>query len=206
MTADKPKRRGVTLAEVIVSIPLVGLVLVGALRSTGGALQTWNTAQGFGQGAALAEHLMAEILQQYYEDPDGSPAFGIEAGENTGNRKTWDDVDDYDGMSTSPPMTKDAHLLSSYIGWSGIADVDYVRLSDPTQTTASDEGLKRITVTVTDPAGAATTLVAYRSVGGALEQPPVLDAKLRTFMWHELQLDSTTLHSGARMINHAEDE
>ncbi|WP_146588117.1 hypothetical protein [Posidoniimonas polymericola] len=198
------RRAGISLAEVVVSIPLVGLVMVGAMNATGSVLRTWSQARESYQGHSLGEQLMAEVLQQAYEDPDDPPTFGVETGEPVAVRTAWDDVDDYYNLSQSPPRTRAGAAISGYTGWTQQCSVVYATLADPTQASATDAGLKRITVTVTDPAGRATVLTAYRSRWGAGEQPPAVDTTVQGYVSHDLTAGGGTLRGGASLFNHAE--
>ncbi|MCA9643189.1 MAG: hypothetical protein KC492_20970 [Myxococcales bacterium] len=196
-------RHAITLTEVVLSIPLIGLVMVGAMTSTGAVLRTWNDARDNQQALSLAQQLMAEVLQQPYKEA-GSTSIGVETGEPGGTRLLWDDVDDYHGWSGSPPKSKSNTPLTGYTGWTRAVSVRYASLANPAQNSGSDEGLKRIVVTVTDPAGAATTLTAYRSRGGAMEQPPAVDATVEGYLSHELQLGTERMYNGAALPNAAE--
>ena len=203
---NHPTRRGMTLVEVVVSTLLAGLVLVCALRGVGSIFATWRESEDQHDGEGLAEQLMTEILQQLYEEPDDPPVLGVESPEVTTARSDWDDVDDYNGWS-SAPETKDGTALSGWSGWSRAVTVEYVTIADPTTTTGSDEGLKRVTVTVTDPDARQTVLVAFRSQWGALEKLPLGDTTAQTFVTHEMQIGtSTTIQRGVALQNHAQDD
>lgn len=200
-------RRGLTLAEVLISTMLVGMVVVASMRCVGGVLQTASAAENDREAQGIAEHLMAEILQQQYEEPDDTPVFGRESLELAGNRTLWDDVDDYHGWSSSPPESKTNNSLNGYTGWTRAVNVALADVSAPQNTSGTDEGLKRITVTVTDPEGRVTTLVAFRSSAGALQEPPQLDKTVQTWVGNRIQVDSLTkLRYGANLGNVAEDE
>lgn len=199
------RRNGLSLVEVIVSMLLVGLLLVASMRSVGGVFRTWDSSEGLHRGMGLAQQMMAEILQQHYSDPDGSAFWGIESPESTTDRSEWDDVDDYDGWM-SAPQSKDGKAMADYKGWTRVVNVAYVSLADPAQTTLTDEGVKRITVNVTDPRGKQTVLVAYRSRWGALEQPPEIDSTITGYVACELRVKSgARLQSGSNLTNHAKD-
>lgn len=199
------RRRGLSLTEVLVSMVLVGLLLVAAMRSVGGVFGTWSASQNVHGGMALAQQLMAEILQQSYSDPDGSATWGPESPESTAARSAWDDVDDYDGWM-SAPQSKDGTPLAGYGGWTRAVSVAYVSIADPTLVRLSDEGLKRITVTVTAPTGQQSVLVAFRSRWGTLEQLPEADQTLPSYVENEMQIGSgMRLQSGSTLANHAED-
>lgn len=199
------KRHGISLVEVLVSMVLVGLLLVASMRSVGGIFQTWSTSQNLHCRMSLAQQIMAEILQQSYSDPGGGTSWGTELSESSANRSTWDDVDDYDGWS-SAPQSRDGTPMAGYERWRRYVRVVYADLSNPVQMSLSDEGLKQISVTVTDPTGGETVLVAYRSRWGALEQLPEADGAFVAHVTSEIQLGSAPrLHSGAHLSNHAGD-
>lgn len=202
----RERLRGLSHVEVVICIPLVGMVLVGAMNSTGGIVRTWTFAQDMHRAQSLAENLMAEVLQQHYEEPDETPLSGRETDESSSTRLNWDDVDDYDGWTHSPPTDKSNMSLSGYTGWTHAVSVSNVELNDPTQTTASDEGVKRIVVTVTDPAGDTTVLTAYRSKWGALEERPLLDTTIQGTVSHQLEIAGSTFHHGVNLPNHSGDE
>lgn len=199
------RRPGITLTEVVISIPLIGLVMVGAMTSTGSVLRTWNDARDLNVGRTLAHDLLAEIMHQPYSDPEGGSGIGSDPGEGSVNRRKWDDVDDYHGWSFgSPPRDKDHNALSGYSGWSRTASISYASLADPTQNSGVDSGLKRITVIVTSPAGEVTTLVGYRSGSGAMEHAPAVDTTVQGYISHQLEVNGNTLYRGANLPNGAE--
>ena len=90
-----PPRRGLTLVEVMFSIVVMSTMLLAALGSVGAVAKSRVSQKESVQGLALARQLLSEIVQTRYKDLV-DPAFGIEAGEL---RATYDDVDDYNGLS-----------------------------------------------------------------------------------------------------------
>lgn len=198
-------RRGLTLTEVTISTLLVGFVLVSALQGVSGTYKTWIASESHHKAIALARQLMSEIEQQRYKDPDILGTLGIELPETTLNRALWDDVDDYNGWS-STPEDKNGVAIPGYSGWTRAVTVAYANVASPQNTTASDEGLKKITVTVTDPSGRQTILVGYRSQWGALEKAPEADSTLQTWAGVSLQVGTgDILDGGTAITNHAED-
>lgn len=160
---ERTHERGITLVEAVVSIAIVGLMLAAVLNTVGAAVVTREHATEQAQAVLLAGDLLAEIMQQAYEEAGNPGSFGKDSGENIGDRSKFDDVDDYDGWSSSPPEEKDGTAISGRTGWTRHVDVDYVVSSDLTTTTGTDTGIKRITVTVTGKDAAEVTLVAVRS-------------------------------------------
>lgn len=190
---------GVTLIEVSVSTALVGLVLVAALETLGGAMRTMRQTSSELKAHALAESLLAEVIALPYTDPTvDSETLGLESDESVfgSNRSLYDDLDDFVGWTNSPPQDRDGDALEDYDDWTRQVEVTYVTASSFTSgfiTTNRDQGLKRVRVTVTDPAGAITEVDAIRSPYGPNEAPAPFDTNRFT------ALDATiTLSSGAK--------
>jgi type II secretory pathway pseudopilin PulG len=154
-----------TLVEAVVSLAIVGVMLVAALNTVGAALATQKKMGDRGRAMLLAQDLMSEIVRQAYEDPDLSTgSFGLTADEvGDGSRSLWDDVDDYDGWSASPPQQRDGTVLSDFDGWRRSVAVGWVDSAEVATELGSDTGVKRITVAVTFKGLPLATLVALRT-------------------------------------------
>jgi hypothetical protein len=174
--------------EVLMAIAITGVLIVAALQSVNMVYRSRSAMVERLTGPGLAREFMAEIMSMPYDDPDGAGILGIDLSELLSNRSSFDDVDDYNGYNSANAQNKQGAALTGYAGWRQQAAVAWVTLADPTATSGAETGVKRITVTITSPAGAQTQLVAYRSRYGALEQKqPILnrvistlDAELRT--------------------------
>lgn len=138
-----------TIVEAMVSTIIVGVMFVAALNTVGASRLTQHKASLLRRGPLLAEPLMSEILRQSYKDPDGTPIFGRESNESATPRTGWDDVDDYEGLSESPPVAKDGTALTNSTGWQRTVEVDWVNAANPAEVTTVESGVKRIVVTVT---------------------------------------------------------
>lgn len=158
-----PRRPGFTLVEAAISIVLVGVLLVAALSTVGAAKLGERIRADRSEGQLLAQALMAEILNQAYEEPDDTPQFGREVSEGSGDRTAWDDVDDYDGWTKSPPRYKDSTSMPGLDDWRRSVSVQWVTPSDLTQVSASPTGVKRITVTVAHNTVPVAELVTVRT-------------------------------------------
>jgi type II secretory pathway pseudopilin PulG len=158
-------RRALTLVEAVVSIAIVGVMLVAALNTVGASLATQKKMGDRSRAMLLAQDLMSEVVQQHYEDPALSPGgFGLGVDKiGDGSRGLWDDVDDYDGWSASPPQEKDGTVLTGFEGWRRSVAVDWVDSADVATKLGSDTGVKRITVTVTFKDLPLATLAALRT-------------------------------------------
>ena len=213
-------RRGLTLIESTLSVVIVAVMLVAALRTLGSTARANDIQLRQQTAARLAHELMAEIIPSRYEEPwniatlvidDGLggiinldpseklsvPGFGLETDEDDGStRSRFDDVDDFHGWSSSPPEDKDGTAVLNALGWTRSVTVTYanpVTLAP----TAIDTGIKRVTVTVTDPRGVDTSLVALRSEASTYDAQPVDDEQYVRSIGVDLQIGA----DGASMVN-----
>lgn len=208
--SSRAHRRGLGLVEVVVSALLVGLVVVASMRTVGSVFQMWQVTADQSDGTTLAQFLMTEALQARYEEPDDTPLFGLEGAEAANLRTGWDDVDDYKVWSASPPQANDGTALVGYAGWTRSVVVQKVDALNPATVLSDadpDSGLRRVTVTVTDPLGKQTILTAYRSTSGAVEEAPLVDTTFVTWVGCELQVGgNAAAPSGTNLVNHAVDQ
>ena len=199
---------GFTLVEVVISSLVVALMLVAAMTTLGAVGRDYGMVREFQLGHLLGEKLVAEILQQAYFDPNDPSGFGVEAGESTGTRVDFDDVDDYEGWSDSPPQLRDGTAIPGAEGWARTVTVWWADVLDPGTQMGAETGLKRVRVEVTSPRGKVFTVESLRSSSGALELAPPVDRTYVTAVSAELQVgtqDTVTVES-VSIGNHAEDE
>lgn len=202
--SNSDRSAGFTLIEAMVSIVIVGVMVVAALTTLGGSAQSQRVRASRLLGPALAQQLMGEILQTWYQEPDEAPVLGRESGESAGSRAAYDDVDDYDGWSESPLKTKDGSAVANTTGWTREVAVAYANPQNPKNTKPNETGLKKVVVTVTDPQGRVVTLTALRSESSVFDQQPVQDTTYVGWVGVELQIggeSSTGVAGGACLIN-----
>lgn len=143
-------RRAFSLLEVVISTLIVGVMLVAAMKCAGSAISGQTASGERTRADLLARALVAEIIEQAYEEPDEVPVFGPETGDSDGNTRTnFDDVDDYNGWNASPPTAKDGTPLPNLTGWERHVYVQYVDPDDLTKISLNEQDVKRVTVTVT---------------------------------------------------------
>jgi hypothetical protein len=171
--------RGLTLIEAVVSMALVALLILAGLGAVGATARVRQTGRSE-PGTDLAHRLITEIVQSCYEEPEIEPVFGREF-ESSVNRDGWDDVDDYDGWTASPPQAKDGTVMVEFTGWTHAARVTLVH-PKTLAPVGADMGLKLITVTVGGPSGEAVESVALRSANGVYDQPYALDSTVLTWI------------------------
>jgi type II secretory pathway pseudopilin PulG len=137
---------GFTLLEAAISTVVVAVMFVAALNTVGASKVTQHRAALAGRGRLFAESLMAEILQQSYQNPVEPHVFGLESGESGLNRSTYNDVDDYSGLTESPLVAKDGTTLPNSANWQRTVTVEWVDPLNPNQVSGAETGAKRITV------------------------------------------------------------
>jgi prepilin-type N-terminal cleavage/methylation domain-containing protein len=141
-------RSGLTLIEVVASTMIVGMLAVATLNALGAATRSADSIGNRAIANGLADELMSEIIQQPYSDPDGSATFGHESGESSSPRSAFDDVDDYNGWTASPPQYRDGTDILNRTNWRQRVAVTLVSPTNLTQTSSTDQGVKRIRVTI----------------------------------------------------------
>jgi MSHA pilin protein MshD len=169
--SSRRRRRGFTLVESTISVLIVSGVLIAALRTFGGLARARLIQTDRTLAYGLADNLLAEVMQCYFKEPGGGTTLGPEAGET---RATYDDVDDYDGLTETPPKARDGTVVAGFTGWTRSVSVMCVRPDAPNVAINAGDAqvLKRIVVTVKSPRGASVTLSGLRSSDGPYEQAP----------------------------------
>lgn len=163
LTFSRPRRRALSLVESVVSVVIVGLMLVAALNAVGASKATERRSADRARGTLLAQDLLAEILQKAYVEPGGAASLGPDTGEAIGDRTKFDDVDDYHGWSSGPPMSADGTKLPDLTGWKREATVVWVNRANLSQVKVSESGAKLITVKISVHGAKVAELSAVRT-------------------------------------------
>jgi hypothetical protein len=148
---------------------LVSLVLLGAMEALGSSVAGRTHGANLARAQQFAQQLMTEIQSADYHESDGGAlgglldAVGLELGENSSDRTTFDDADDYAGWTESPLKAQNGTVLSNTSGWRRSVLVDFVNPVSPATVIANNQGVKRITVTVLYNGQTLARLVALRS-------------------------------------------
>ena len=182
---------------------ILAVLIVMVLGTFGTLVKSRQSTTSRFQAAALASQMIAEILQNRYEDPTGTPVFGPDPGEAGATRANFNDVDDYNSVTDSPPAAKDGTAFAGLTGWSRQVSVQYVD-PDTFAVSGTNTGLKRISVTVTNPRGVKTTVVALRSSNGTYDQSPGQATTCFGWVGVELQVGSDSANrmvSGVNVLN-----
>jgi MSHA pilin protein MshD len=164
MTRRTPRARlrAFTMVEVAMSTIVVGVMLGAAIETVGASRtgQVWNSDRL--RALALAQALMGEITDSYYQDPSALPtAFGPDVGENQAVRTTLNDVDDFNGI-TGAPTNRDGTAIPNLSGWTRTVAVAWVTYGNLAQTSVTPTVAKRVTVSVYRGSVKMAELVAVR--------------------------------------------
>ncbi len=168
----QPTTRAFTLVEVVLTILIVGVGLVASVRALPVLLKVSTASQEQMVAQRLATDLLAEIAMLPYEDPDGSIKFGPEDNEapNPTTRADFDDIDDYDGWTASPPQKKDGQTepdCASYTRSVIVQSTDHDDFNNIDGDDASKP--KRITITVSRTGTAPIVITTVRLRGSNRE-------------------------------------
>jgi prepilin-type N-terminal cleavage/methylation domain-containing protein len=142
---NKKYESGFSLIEVLISILLVGL----AIASLVAANSAFTMANGAGADLSTAEFLIEQIrelttLLPVVDPITGDATFGPESGETLAS---YDDVDDFDGATFSPPISADKNSLNDFVAFSQHVTVENVSATNFEQV-VSDHGSNFVRVTV----------------------------------------------------------
>jgi MSHA pilin protein MshD len=149
MTVRPNRQTGVTLIELILSMVIISIALVGLFSVINLTVSHSADPVVNFQAIAIAESYMDEILLQSYTDPDGS-----ETGET---RASFDDVSDYNGLNDTGAHNQQGVVISNLSRYT-VA----VAVSAPVSLTGGVSA-KKITVTVSEQGLPGLTLVAYKT-------------------------------------------
>src|SRR5882724_12664994 len=93
--AHRRRSCGFTPVESVVATAIVAGMCVTAMTTVAASARLQGKAADRATGGMLAQALISEILSQSYADPNAAvPLFGLEPGESSSSRATWNDVDD----------------------------------------------------------------------------------------------------------------
>ena len=183
------------------AVLIVSGVLVASLGTFGAIARARQGHVDRAAASALAERLLAEVVQSRFQEPSGATALGPDAGETS--RAAFDDVDDYDNWQASPPRGRDGSTFDGYAGWKLKVKVRHVLPGDPNAESSTPTGLKRVRVTVGTPGGIEHEMFALRSSGGAYEQVPAGAVNYLTWAGVTVRVGEggRAVHGGAHPLN-----
>ncbi|HUW18753.1 MAG TPA: type II secretion system protein [Sedimentisphaerales bacterium] len=138
--------RGFTLIEALIAVALVGIAIVSLLAAN----VAFTAANGAGADLSTAEFLIEQIRElttalPVVEPNTATATFGPEPDEAT--LAAYDDLDDFDDKSFSPPISADRAVLTDFAGFTQQITVQNVDPKD-FEVVVADLGSPFIRVTV----------------------------------------------------------
>jgi hypothetical protein len=138
---------GFSNMEVLISVLLVSAVLIGATKLLGNVVRSRTLLASSARAQQYAQQLMAEVMNMAYKEgallgPDLTILPLFEA------RADFDDVDDFHGWVETPLQDRAGAIIPNTTGWRRTASVSWVSTADPKTVVGSDQGVKRVTITV----------------------------------------------------------
>jgi type II secretory pathway pseudopilin PulG len=181
-------RRAFTIAETALATLIVGLLVVGSLKSLSASFQTHKFSENRVRALLLAEQLLIELSSLSWFDPN-KPSSATTIGKDTGDTTTvtrrdqLDDMDDYHNWSEQP-RSRSGVALTGTSTMTRTVTVENISATDPTVEVAGNvnTGIRRLTVIVTENGtelARLSTLLTSAENGlraGVFEQPSVPNA------------------------------
>jgi len=120
-------KNGFTLVEVLIAVILVGLAIAALVVAS----NSFTIANNAGTDLTTAEFLVEQIreltaLLPVIDPQTGTDTFGAEEANLAG----YDDLDDFDGATFSPPIGANRELLNDFAAFSQQVTVENVNPTD----------------------------------------------------------------------------
>ncbi|MBN2181138.1 MAG: hypothetical protein JW715_04430 [Sedimentisphaerales bacterium] len=129
MMGNVKHKTGFSLIEVLIAIIFIGIAIASLVASN----SAFTQANGAGTNLSTAEFLSEQIRELTamlkVSDPDSTSwtNFGAETGETLAD---FDDLDDFDGKTFSPPIGAQRNTLNDFAAFSQQITVENVNPSD----------------------------------------------------------------------------
>jgi len=149
MNVEGCRNCGYSLIELIITIVISSVVISAIIMSFYPAAKGMGFTKTARDATILAEDVMNEILSKGFVDTNWPTLFGPEEG--VSNRAKFNDVDDYNGMTSRPPRTIEGVVLTNFNSLSVSVAVENVSVSNFNAVVpqpAGSTGFKRIRVVV----------------------------------------------------------
>jgi MSHA pilin protein MshD len=144
-----------SLAGMMIALALVTLVPAFVL-----SVKANKAAEQIKVATQLSTELLEEIRLRRWDEltplspksiPVGSSTLGIDSGETASDKRTFDDIDDFNGWTESPPQDPMMQPLAGFTGYSRSVTVRYVDAA--LALSATPTSYKQLTVCTQGPKG-----------------------------------------------------
>lgn len=172
--SSAPRARGFTLVEAVLAMVILSIAALAMSQSLGFAFTHSSDGLWQARTVALAEAYLEEAAARRYDEatpPGGVPpcsaatiactGIGPDAGET---RATFDDVDDYHGLSEAPPLDAQGNIRTPFASYRVDMSVRYLTTTEVTALNLDDPtDAKHIAVTIVPPGRSPQTFTALRA-------------------------------------------
>ncbi len=143
-------RRAITLSETVIATMLISFVLVSTLQIVGPMVRSTSVHTDRLLASNLANEMLGEISTKLFVDPDSVnvDSLGVESNELAVQRRYFDDIDDFDGIENTPPQLSNGASYTNLQGWTRSVIVQHVEVANPSSSSLTETGLKRVRVVV----------------------------------------------------------
>ena len=139
----------------MVSLILVSTILLVTITASANLFRDQSAQHESVRVHELLGVFLDEVAVRDFRDPDANRAFGLEDDEMASDRMTFDDVDDYDQYTVTPPTFHDNATIGGFDGWTVQVSVQRATPSANGLTFTADDvsPLRLVTVTATGASG-----------------------------------------------------
>ena len=149
--------RGFILIEASISYIVLSLALVALVPMFLLSLRANKASEKVAVATHLSQELLEEVRLHRWDEATPAPsvhiaagsALGVDAGENASDKRTFDDIDDFNGWAEAPPQDPVMRPLTAFSTYSRSVTVRY--LNSSFQTSGSPTDLKQVTVCTAAP-------------------------------------------------------
>lgn len=149
--------RGFILIEVSITYIVLSLALVALVPMFILSLRANKASERAAVALHLSQELLEEVRLHRWDEATPTPsahiavgsAIGLDAGENALDKRTFDDIDDFNGWTESPPQDPVMRPLTAFSTYSRSVAVRYVDAAF--QPAGSPTDLKQVTVCTAAP-------------------------------------------------------
>jgi type II secretory pathway pseudopilin PulG len=158
-------KRGVLLVEASMACVIISVALVALVPTLVLSLKANKAAEQMKAATQLSTELLEEIRLRRWDEltplppqsiASGSSVLGIDTGENAADKRTFNDIDDFNGWTENPPKDPMMLALTGIVGYSRSVTVRYV--DSVLSNSAIPTNYKQVTVCTQEPKGASVCL------------------------------------------------
>jgi MSHA pilin protein MshD len=149
--------RGFILIEASISYIVLSLALVALVPMFILSLRANKASEKVAVAVHLSQELLEEVRLHRWDQATPTPsvhiaagsALGLDGGESGADKRTFNDIDDFNGWTESPPMDPVMRPLTSFSTYSRSVTISYLNASFQTSGTPTD--LKKVAVCTSAP-------------------------------------------------------